>query len=135
MISPSGNEVGPFLSIEQAALSQIVRTSAARAVFAWYNLAGSFATALGALAGGGLAQALQRAGVGDLASYRAVVSATRLSGSSWRCSSRGCPPAVEAAAGEPSGDAGSAASACTAPGGSSSSSRRCSRWTPSPAAS
>jgi MFS family permease len=60
VISPSGNEVGPFLSIEQAALSHIVPAAARTEVFAWYTLAGSVATALGALFGGGLSQALPR---------------------------------------------------------------------------
>ncbi len=73
VISPSGNEVGPFLAIEQAALADRVAAEKRPVVFAWYNLAGSFATALGALAGGGLAQALQAGGASPLASYRAVV--------------------------------------------------------------
>src|SRR5437667_4159673 len=45
VISPSGNEVGPFLSIEQAALSHVIPDHARTAVFAWYTLAGSFAAA------------------------------------------------------------------------------------------
>jgi len=57
VISPSGNEVGPFLSIEQASLSHIVPGNSRTEVFAWYTLAGSLATALGALAGGGPAEA------------------------------------------------------------------------------
>jgi predicted MFS family arabinose efflux permease len=73
VISPSGNEVGPFLALEQAALSQIVPGERRTQVFAWYNLVGSFATALGALCGGGLAQILQGAGMAPLNSYRAVV--------------------------------------------------------------
>src|SRR5512143_1550267 len=73
VISPSGNEVGPFLSIEQAALSQIVRNEDRTQVFAWYTLVGSFATALGALAGGSLAQVLQTAGLTPLNSYRTIV--------------------------------------------------------------
>ena len=73
VISPSGNEVGPFLAIEQAALSEKTPGDRRIRVFAWYNLVGSFATASGALAGGLLAQGLQGAGVGLLASYRAVV--------------------------------------------------------------
>ena len=52
VISPSGNEVGPFLSIEQASLTQIVSNEQRTQIFAWYNLCGSFATALGALVGG-----------------------------------------------------------------------------------
>ncbi len=52
VISPSGNEVGPFLSIEQAALSQLVPPRDRTHVFAWYTLAGGMATASGALAAG-----------------------------------------------------------------------------------
>jgi len=73
VISPSGYEVGPFLSIEQAALSQIISDKQRTRVFAWYNLVGSFATALGTLCGGALAQALEGLGNTPLASYRAVV--------------------------------------------------------------
>ncbi len=72
-ISPSGNEVGPFLSIEQAALPQTAPDQQRTQVFAWYNLAGSFSTALGALCGGTLVAVLQRAGSAPLDSYRAVV--------------------------------------------------------------
>jgi MFS family permease len=75
VISPSGNEVGPFLSIEQAALSQIVSAGRRIQVFAWYNLTGSFATATGALAGGVLAQSLRSAGMSALESYRVIVIA------------------------------------------------------------
>jgi MFS family permease len=52
VISPSGNEVGPFLSIEQAALSHLVSAHDRTHVFAWYTLAGALATAAGALAAG-----------------------------------------------------------------------------------
>ena len=73
VISPSGNEVGPFLSVEQAALAQIVPDRERTHVLAWYNLVGSFATAFGALCGGGLAQVLQNGGMTPLNSYRAIV--------------------------------------------------------------
>ena len=73
VISPSGNEIGPFLSIEQAALTQSVPDQQRTRVFAWYNLVGSFATATGALCGGALAQLLQATGSTPLASYRAIV--------------------------------------------------------------
>src|SRR5215470_13906425 len=59
VISPSGNEVGPFLSIEQAALSHVVSPKARTEVFAWYTLTGSVATAAGALCGGAISQSLQ----------------------------------------------------------------------------
>ncbi|BDU70191.1 MFS transporter [Geothrix oryzae] len=75
VISPSGNEVGPFLAIEQAALSQLLPEDRRTGVFAWYNLTGSFATATGALAGGWAAQALQASGLAPVASYRVLVFA------------------------------------------------------------
>ncbi len=49
-ISPSGKEVGPFLSLEQAILPQTTSDQNRTAVFSAYNLVGSFAGALGALA-------------------------------------------------------------------------------------
>jgi MFS family permease len=72
VISPSGQEVGPFLSIEQAALSQVVPGRLRTDVFAWYTLAGSLASALGALAAGYLTSALQITRA-PIDSYRAVV--------------------------------------------------------------
>jgi MFS family permease len=73
-LSPSGNEVGPFLSIEQAALPQTTDARYRTPVYAWYHLAGSFATALGALGAGSLAGLLQAAGQTPLESYRVVVA-------------------------------------------------------------
>lgn len=73
VISPSGNEIGPFLSVEQASLSQLVENEKRTGYFAWYNLVGSFATATGALTGGWLAQFLQKSGWTSLESYRFVL--------------------------------------------------------------
>jgi MFS family permease len=70
VISPSGNEVGPFLSIEQAALSQTVPGDRRTGVFAWYNLVGSLATAAGALCGGAVTQLVQGFGITGAGSYR-----------------------------------------------------------------
>ena len=47
-VSPSGYEIGPFQSLEQAALSEAAGTVRVR-FFSWYNLAGSLAVALGGL--------------------------------------------------------------------------------------
>lgn len=80
VISPSGNEIGPFLSIEQAALSQLLPDERRTQVFAWYNLVGSFATASGAWSGGSLAQTLQGSGFSPLESYRVVLIGYALSG-------------------------------------------------------
>jgi MFS family permease len=73
VISPSGQEVGPFLSIEQAALAEVVPARARTGVFAWYTLAGSLATALGALTAGYATAALQRTWT-PVDSYRAIVA-------------------------------------------------------------
>jgi MFS family permease len=73
VISPSGNEVGPFLPIEQAALSHVTSDRSRTEVFAWYTLAGSVATALGSLAGGQLTYALQATAIGSMNGYRVVV--------------------------------------------------------------
>jgi MFS family permease len=73
VISPSGNEVGPFLAVEQASLSQIVGDERRTAVFAWYNVVGYLATASGSLAAGILAGSLIAAGLGQVDAYRVVV--------------------------------------------------------------
>jgi MFS family permease len=51
-ISPSGKEVGPFLSIEQAILPQTTQDQYRTSVFSAYNLIGSLCGAMGALAVG-----------------------------------------------------------------------------------
>ena len=73
MISPSGNEIGPFLSVEQAGLTQIISNEQRTKTFAWYNLSGSFATATGALVGGWLAQSLRSNGLSEVEAYRSVL--------------------------------------------------------------
>jgi len=73
VISPSGHEVGPFLSIEQASLSHLIPPSSRTEVFAWYTLTGSMGTALGALFGGVVTQALQQRSMTPAASYRSIV--------------------------------------------------------------
>ncbi|HLO36795.1 MAG TPA: MFS transporter, partial [Candidatus Deferrimicrobium sp.] len=73
VISPTGNEVGPFLAVEQAALSQATPDARRTPTFAWYNLAGYVATAIGALSAGFVSQGLQAAGFAPVESYRAIV--------------------------------------------------------------
>jgi MFS family permease len=80
VISPSGNEIGPFLSIEQASLSQLVPDNKRTQTFAWYNLVGSFATAMGALVGGVLAQLLQNNGYSPVNSYQVILMGYTLIG-------------------------------------------------------
>jgi MFS family permease len=73
IISPSGNEVGPFLSIEQAGLSQTLPDEQRTAVFAWYNLVGSFSTAIGALISGMIVSLLHGRDFSVIQSYRVIV--------------------------------------------------------------
>jgi predicted MFS family arabinose efflux permease len=73
VISPTGNEVGPFLAIEQAALSQTVHDVRRTATFAWYNLVGYIATATGALGAGLVSQALLDGGLAPVDAYRSIV--------------------------------------------------------------
>jgi MFS family permease len=97
IISPSGYEVGPFLAIEQAALSQLTRDERRTHLLAWYNLVGSFSTATGALCAGGTAQLLQNAGLTPFGSYRAVISGYALTGIVLAALFAFLTPAVEAA--------------------------------------
>jgi MFS family permease len=99
-ISPNGNEVGPFLAIEQAALPQTTTNPQRTQVFAWYSLLGSLATGLGSFFGGAMAQGLQNAGQTPLDSYRAVIVAYALMGIVLTILFLFLSPAVEAPRGE-----------------------------------
>ena len=106
VISPSGNEVGPFLAVEQAALSQSIPSTRRTHVFAWYNLVGSVATAVGALSAGLVAQGLQASGTGVLDSYRAIVIAYSVIGILLVLGFRRLSPAVEVERVEAAGSGG-----------------------------
>jgi MFS family permease len=73
VISPHGKEVGPFLPIEQAALSQRLAAEQRTRAFAWNHLAGSFAAAFGALLCGLMVALLTQQKVEPVASYRGVL--------------------------------------------------------------
>jgi MFS family permease len=102
VLSPTGNEVGPFLAIEQAALSQTVPDVRRTATFAWYNLAGYVATATGALAAGLISQGLLAGGLPPVDAYRAIVIGYALIGLAmavgfWRLGAAIEPPVAAAA--------------------------------------
>ncbi len=73
VISPTGTEVGPFLGVEQAALSQVLPPRQRTRVFSWYSLTGSIATALGSLGGGTASELLARVLRSPVAGYRAII--------------------------------------------------------------
>ena len=60
VIWPTGNEVGPFLAVEQASLSQTVPDGRRTATFAWYNLVGSSRRRPGRSAPGSCSQVAAR---------------------------------------------------------------------------
>ena len=95
VISPSGNEVGPFLAVEQASLTQLVDPARRTHLFTRYQLAGSLATAFGALAAGAVVQLAAGRVLEPADAYRAVIVGYALVGVAlavvfWRVS-----PAVE----------------------------------------
>ncbi len=74
VISPSGNEIGPFMAIELSGLSQVTSDSIRTRLFAWYNLFGSFSTAGGALFCGLLITHLKnQEGMTSLEAYRWIL--------------------------------------------------------------
>ena len=99
VISPSGNEVGPFLAVEQVALAQIAAARDRTSLFAWYNLAGSFATAVGSLAAGAFTGMMMRRGFTNVESYRDVVIGYGLLGILLAAGFARLSPAVEGAGG------------------------------------
>lgn len=76
VITPTGAEIGPFLAVEQAVLTQIIGSDKQKvaSVFAWYNLLGYFAQATGGVVGGWMVTRLQSDyGLSPLEAYRWVV--------------------------------------------------------------
>jgi MFS family permease len=101
VISPSGNEVGPFLPIEQAALSGVISNRIRTSVFAWYALAGSVATAAGSLFAGTAAGLMEKAARTPLASQRTIILLYAAFGVVLALVFRGLSPSVEVDRGAP----------------------------------
>ncbi len=80
VLSPSGNEVGPFLAVEQASLSHVVGDDRRTTAFGWYTVAGALATATGTLIAGLGVQSLESSGAGTVDAYRAVIVAYAVAG-------------------------------------------------------
>lgn len=73
VISPSGNEIGPFRAIEEATLAQLSPSEARSTIFAWYTVGGTTGTAFGSLVCGWFVQHLsQLQGWDNFQAYRAV---------------------------------------------------------------
>ncbi|KAJ5152801.1 Major facilitator superfamily domain general substrate transporter [Penicillium canariense] len=59
VISPSGNEIGPFRAVEESTLAHLTPHEKLPDVFAWYSLLGTAGTALGQLICGWVISSLQ----------------------------------------------------------------------------
>lgn len=110
VVSPSGGEIGPFLSVEQAALTDIITATAAGSgsgsgaasaadvatAFGWHTAAGYLSSAAGAVAAGGVVSALEEAGQHRMQGYRAVVIGYGVCGIALALLYLALSPAVEA---------------------------------------
>ncbi|KAI5358171.1 Putative major facilitator superfamily, MFS transporter superfamily [Septoria linicola] len=72
VISPAGNEIGPFRAVEESTLAQLTEASTRSDVFAHYVVAGTSGAAIGSLTAGWATHALQSSGWAEQASYRVV---------------------------------------------------------------
>ncbi|KAK2002642.1 major facilitator superfamily transporter [Colletotrichum falcatum] len=73
VISPSGNEIGPFRAVEESILAQLTVRDKRSDIFAWYTLFGSAGAALGTLTCGWAVQGLvHNAAWTDRAAYKVV---------------------------------------------------------------
>ncbi len=81
-ISPTGKEVGLFLGVEQAMLSRLFAGQRRTNTYAWFNLVGYSATAIGALlaAAIGIANTQSQASEISTAMFRTVIVAYSLAG-------------------------------------------------------
>ncbi len=95
VISPSGNEVGPFLAVEQASLAQVTDPARRTSLFARYQVVGAVATAVGAAVAGILVQAAAASVAVPSDAYRAAIVGYALAGVVLAVLFRGVSPAVE----------------------------------------
>ncbi|MCJ1478219.1 hypothetical protein MMC13_006895 [Lambiella insularis] len=73
VISPGGNEVGPFRAIEESTLAHLTPASNRSDVFAWYTLIGTAGTAFGIMTCGWVVHSLQVSrGFDSIDAYRVI---------------------------------------------------------------
>ncbi|KAK3330719.1 major facilitator superfamily transporter [Apodospora peruviana] len=60
VISPSGNEIGPFRAVEESILAHLTDKEERSDIFAWYTLFGTAGAALGTLSCGWMVQLLEK---------------------------------------------------------------------------
>ncbi|KID83390.1 MFS transporter [Metarhizium guizhouense ARSEF 977] len=72
VISPSGNEIGPFRAVEESIVAHLTAREERSDVYAWYSLLGTAGTAFGIVSCGWATHALVRAGWDPGEAYRLV---------------------------------------------------------------
>lgn len=73
VISPSGNEIGPFRAIEESTLAQLTPASNRGDIYAWYSLIGTAGTAGGMVVSGWMIHYMKvTLGWDDIKTYRGV---------------------------------------------------------------
>ncbi|MCJ1358881.1 MAG: hypothetical protein MMC33_008881 [Icmadophila ericetorum] len=73
VISPSGNEIGPFRAIEESTLAQLTPAAARSDIYAWYTLIGTAGGAFGMMTCGWVIRCLQSLrDMGAVESYRMI---------------------------------------------------------------
>lgn len=80
VISPSGNEIGPFRAVEESTIAHLSDAKTRSDIFAYYVVFGTLGTASGSLACGWTTQALQTKGWTEVQSFRVVFWAYALIG-------------------------------------------------------
>lgn len=81
VMSPTGGEIGPFIAVEQAAITETIKDhNRITSLFGWYNLIGYIAMALGALTSGLTITAIQNNGYDDVIAYRWVLIGYAING-------------------------------------------------------
>ncbi|KIW82614.1 hypothetical protein Z517_05641 [Fonsecaea pedrosoi CBS 271.37] len=73
VISPAGNEIGPFRAIEESTIAHLTASTDRSDIYAWYSLIGTAGTALGFIGCGWLITLLQeRKHYGSIQAYRVI---------------------------------------------------------------
>lgn len=73
VISPSGNEIGPFKAIEESTLAQLTPSSIRSDIFAWYTLLGTAGSACGIIISGWIVEGLKKVdGFPEIRAYRMI---------------------------------------------------------------
>lgn len=81
VISPSGNEIGPFKAIEESTIAQLTTLDDRSSVLAWYTLHGTAGAALGTISCGWVVRVLQTKHHWDaISTYRLVYAAYAVMG-------------------------------------------------------